>query len=138
MPCRNCMEKYHLQSIFALSRAEDIWAAIETVLYSSGRRLHFKKRGDLPEIRTKQSTRGLVVDSSQSGLIVKYGKVAIPCKYKAKDLWLQDEEKAILAYLVEPELQDVHAVDQMCLPKSLRCTQTLELRQWNPSGLPLG
>ena len=115
--CRTKMmelkEKYHLQSIFALSRAEDIWAAIETILYSSGRKLHFKKRGDLPEIRAKQSTRGLVIDSSQSGLIVKYGKVAIPCKYKAKDLWLWDEEKAILAYLAEPELQDAHAVDQM-------------------------
>ena len=35
--CRTKMmelkEKYHLQSIFALSRAEDIWAAIETILY---------------------------------------------------------------------------------------------------------
>ena len=115
--CRTKMmelkETYHLQSIFALSRAEDIWAAIETILYSSGRKLHFKKRGDLPEIRAKQSTRGLVIDSSQSGLIVKYGKVTIPCKYKAKDLWLWDEEKAILAYLAEPELQDAHAVDQM-------------------------
>ena len=115
--CRTKMmelkEAYHLQSIFALSRAEDIWAAIETILYSSGRKLHFKKRGDLPEIRAKQSTRGLVIDSSQSGLIVKYGKVTIPCKYKAKDLWLWDEEKAILAYLAEPELQDAHAVDQM-------------------------
>ena len=89
------------------------WAAIETILYSSGRKLHFKKRGDLPEIRAKQSTRGLVIDSSQSGLIVKYGKVTIPCKYKAKDLWLWDEEKAILAYLAEAELQDAHAVDQM-------------------------
>ena len=67
--CRTKMmelkEKYHLQSIFALSSAEDIWAAIETILYSSGRKLHFKKRGDLPEIRAKQSTRGLVIDSSQ-------------------------------------------------------------------------
>ncbi len=80
----------------ALSRAEDIWAAIETILYSSGRKLHFKKRGDLPEIRAKQSTRGLVIDSIQSGLIVKYGKVTIPCKYKAKDLWLQDEKKQFL------------------------------------------
>lgn len=44
---------------------------------------------------------------------MKYGKVTIPCKYKAKDLWLWDEEKAILAYLAEPELQDAHAVDQM-------------------------
>ena len=44
---------------------------------------------------------------------MKYGKIAIPCKYKAKDLWLWDEEKAILAYLAEAELQDAHAVDQM-------------------------
>ena len=39
--CRTKMmelkETYHLQSIFALSRAEDIWSAIETILYSSGR-----------------------------------------------------------------------------------------------------
>ena len=115
--CRTKMmelkEKYQLQSIFALSRAEDIWSAVETVLYSSGRKLHFKKRGDLPEIRAKQSTRGLVIDSLQSSLVVKYGKVTIPCKYKAKDLWLQDEEKAILAYLAEPEIQNAYAVDQM-------------------------
>ena len=115
--CRTKMmelkEKYQLQSIFALSRAEDIWSAVETVLYSSGRKLHFKKRGDLPEIRAKQSTRGLVIDSLQSSLVVKYGKLLIPCKYKAKDLWLQDEEKAILAYLAEPEIQDAYAVDQM-------------------------
>ena len=115
--CRTKMmelkEKYQLQSIFALSRAEDIWSAVERVLYSSGRKLHFKKRGDLPEIRAKQATRGLVIDSLQSSLVVKYGKLLIPCKYKAKDLWLQDEEKAILAYLAEPEIQNAYAVDQM-------------------------
>ena len=61
-------EKYHLQSIFALSIAEDIWAAIETI-YSSGRKLHFKSAAIFRRFSGKQSTRGLVIDSSQSGLI---------------------------------------------------------------------
>ena len=37
-------ETYHLQSIFALSRAEDIWAAIETILlFEAGRMITFQK-----------------------------------------------------------------------------------------------
>ena len=62
--CRTKMmelkETYHLQSIFALSRAEDIWAAIETILYLSGRKLHFKKRGDLPKKKKRQHTKTLL------------------------------------------------------------------------------
>ena len=59
-------------------------------------------------------------------LIVKYGKVTIPCKYKAKDLWLWDEEASNSCIFGRTELQDAHAVNpdvkevlriplQMCL-----------------------
>ena len=55
--CRTKMmelKKSIIFSVFALFRAEDIWSAIETILYSSGRKVTFQKRGDLPEIRAKQ------------------------------------------------------------------------------------
>ena len=45
--CRTKMmelkDQYNIPSIFALSRAEDIWQAVETTLYANGKSLHFKK-----------------------------------------------------------------------------------------------
>ena len=47
--CRKTMEHLRLSygqpSIFALSRAEDVWSAVSKVLYSDGDSLHFRKRG---------------------------------------------------------------------------------------------
>ena len=56
--CRKSMseinKKYKINSIFALSKAEDVWQAIEKCLYSNGKSIHLKKYGDYPEIRAKQ------------------------------------------------------------------------------------
>lgn len=43
-------KKYGLGSIFALTKAEDVWRAVEKCLYSDGRTIHFSKRGELPAI----------------------------------------------------------------------------------------
>lgn len=63
--CRKTMEHLRLSygqpSIFALSRAEDVWSAVSKVLYSDGDSLHFRKRGQLPELRAKQSNRGILI-----------------------------------------------------------------------------
>ena len=62
--CRNTMKtlrlKYEQTSVIALSRAEDIWTAVSKVLYSDGERLHFKKRGDLSELRAKQFHKEII------------------------------------------------------------------------------
>ena len=50
--CRRAMipigKKYSLSSVFALTRAEDIWKGAEKVMYGEGRMIHFQKRGELP------------------------------------------------------------------------------------------
>ena len=115
--CRTKMmelkDQYKIPSIFALSRAEDIWQAVETTLYANGKSLHFKKRGDLPEIRAKQCNRGIVISQSEFGIQFQYGKLSIPCKWNEKDLWLCEEAKAIAAYLQDPERHDAKAVEQL-------------------------
>ena len=45
--CRQSMIKinkqYHLNSIFALTQAEDVWKGVEACLYREGKTLHFRK-----------------------------------------------------------------------------------------------
>src|SRR5574344_1124011 len=53
--------RVHVSSFFALSRAEDIWSGVEKVLYHGADTIHFKKRLDLPELRAKQTNRGIVM-----------------------------------------------------------------------------
>ena len=115
--CRTKMmelkDRYNIPSIFALSRAEDIWQAVETNLYASGKILHFKKRGELPDIRAKQCNRGIVISQSESGIQFQYGKLSIPCKWNEKDLWLCEEAKAIAAYLQDPKRYGTKAIRQL-------------------------
>ena len=61
--CRKEMNKikdiYHINSIFARSKAEDVWSGIKKCLYGDGNTIHFKKYGDYPEIRAKEIKRGI-------------------------------------------------------------------------------
>ena len=115
--CRKQMESikesYGVPSVFALTRAEDIWRSVEKVLYSDGKYLHFRKRGDLPEIRAKQASRAIVIKSSDFGLVFKYRDLNIHCKIKPGDTWALAEQDAILAYLKNPDLCDAYAVSSM-------------------------
>ena len=115
--CRKQMESikesYGVPSVFALTRAEDIWRSVEKILYSDGKQLHFRKRGDLPEIRAKQASRAIVIKSSDSGLVFKYRDLNIHCKIKPGDTWALAEQDAILAYLKNPDLCDAYAVSSM-------------------------
>ena len=115
--CRKQMESikegYGVPSVFALTRAEDIWRSVEKVLYSDGKHLHFRKRGDLPEIRAKQASRAIVIKTSDSGLVFKYRELDIRCKIKPGDTWALAEQDAVLAYLKDPDFCDAYAVSSM-------------------------
>lgn len=115
--CRNTMKtlrlKYEQTSVIALSRAEDIWAAVSKVLYSDGERLHFKKRGDLPELRAKQFHKEIIGRVKNGSLEFRYGKVSLPVIRKETDLWLMDELEAVESYLKDPSFHDAYAIDQM-------------------------
>lgn len=103
-----------LNSVFALSRAEDIWSGVEKVLFSGAEQIHFKKRGDLPEIRAKQVNRGII-------LYVIDGRLYFKCLDIGKekftianlDKFQQDEIDRILSCLASPALNDEIAVNAM-------------------------
>ena len=110
--CRNAMipikNKYGIKAVFALSKAEDIWSGVEECLYSDGKQMHFKKRGDLPEVRAKQINKGIILSFEDEKLRFKLDKMSFGIK--VKDRFQQDEISAILDYLSAPELNDAKAV----------------------------
>lgn len=130
--CRTSMiplgKKYGLDAIFALTKAEDIWRAVEKCLYSDGNTIHFSKREDLPNIRAKQSNRGIVIHSSDNRLRFKFN--GLKFGVLIKDRFENDEISAILDYLSEPEIKDNLAVntlkeDGICISTYRPCYATL-------------
>lgn len=130
--CRKSMieinQRYKINSIFALSKAEDVWQAVEKCLYSDGHTIHFKKYGDYPEIRAKQANRGIIVSADNKGVVLKIGKMRFsPIVNKPKhiktrkgsriqvqeshDIFAEFEIEAILNYLSNPEVVDKAALD---------------------------
>lgn len=130
--CRKSMieinQKYNINSIFALSKAEDVWQAIEKCLFSDGKTIHFKKYGDYPEIRAKQANRGIVISADDDGIKLKIGEIELrPIINKTKhtktrkgnitqvhephDIFAESEVEAVLNYLSNPEVIDKTALD---------------------------
>lgn len=114
--CRKQMEtlrlSYGIDSIFALSRAEDIWSAVSKVLYSTGKQLHFKKRGELPEIRAKQRNRGIIIALDEDGLGFRYSRKTFRPVIKKGDRWLEDEIQEMMIYLRDPLIADAFAIHE--------------------------
>lgn len=130
--CRKSMieinRKYKINSIFALSKAEDIWQAVEKCLYSGGHTIHFKKYGDYPEIRAKQANRGIIISSDEKGIMLKIGTIRVrPIVNKPKrtrtrkgniiqvqeshDIFAESEVESVLNYIANPEATDKTALD---------------------------
>ena len=130
--CRTSMipigKKYGIDSIFALTKAEDIWHGIEKCLYGNGKTLHFSKYGELPCIRAKQINRGIPMSVKDNQLQFKLGKTIFGIQIK--DRFQKDEVEAILSYLSEPEIIDKKAVqtlitDAYCIDTYRPCYATL-------------
>lgn len=130
--CRDSMalikDKYHINSIFALSKAEDVWSAVEKCLYSDGKTIHFKKYGDYSEIRAKQRNRGIVIKADENGLYFKIGDITFrPLMQKPKrtktrsgrpidvkenfDIFAESEIEAICNYLCNAKAADKAALE---------------------------
>lgn len=77
--CRTSMipigKKYHIDAVFALTKAEDVWRGIEKCLYGNGKILHFSKYGELPCIRAKQINRGIPMSVTDNKLQFKLGSI---------------------------------------------------------------
>lgn len=130
--CRKAMihirTKYGIDSIFGLTKAEDVWRGIETCLYDSGKSIHFSKYGDLPCIRAKQINRGIPLSVEDGRLKFKFRGIGFGIK--VTDRFQNDEVNAVLAYLAEPEAADQKAVDTLsaygyCIDTYRPCYATL-------------
>ena len=110
--CRKAMipigKKYGLSSVFALTRAEDIWKGVEKVLYEDGRMIHFQKRGELPVLRAKQIERIITVKDIDGRLVLSCGDMAF--SPIAADRFQKEEIYAVLHYLGHSDEVDAEAV----------------------------
>ena len=110
--CRKAMipigKKYGLPSVFALTRAEDIWKGVEKVLYADGKMLRFSKRGELPILRAKQIERIITVKNIDGRLVFSCsGMTFSPI---ITDQFEEDEVNAVLNYLAHSEDTEAKAV----------------------------
>ena len=110
--CRRAMipigKKYSLSSVFALTRAEDIWKGVGKVMYGEGRMIHFQKRGDFPILRAKQIERIITVKNID-GLLV-FSCSGMTFSPIITDQFEEDEVNAVLNYLAHSEDIEAKAV----------------------------
>ena len=64
---REISEMYNLLKVFGVTKAEDIWKGIETVLYGDGKTIHFTPYTELSTLRAKESTRGIIISLDENG-----------------------------------------------------------------------
>lgn len=130
--CRRYMipigKKYGLYSVFALTKAEDVWKAMEKCLYAEGKTIHFSKRGELPTIQAKQRNRGIVLSAKEHTLQFQYRGISFGVK--EKDRFEREEVEKILFYLSNAEEIDRKAVDifqkeRTCISTYRPCYATL-------------
>ena len=113
-------KKYHIDAVFALTKAEDVWMGVEKCLFSNGRFLRFSKYNELPVIRAKQNIRGIVIKNEDDKLQFKFNGntfgVAI------KDGFEKDEVNSILEFMYEKDRIEREAIET--LEKSNTCIST--------------
>ena len=64
-----------IKAVFLLSEAENVWAAVQSVLYRDGKHLNYAKRGELPLIRAKQIERGITLSFDNGSAQCKMGVI---------------------------------------------------------------
>lgn len=104
-------KKYGLNSVFSLTKAEDIWKSIETCLYGDGKTLHFAKYDELPCIRAKQYNKAIILNNEKGILTVKFKDLKFGVQIK--DRFEDEEVQAVLNYMSNAEDIDKEAIDLM-------------------------
>lgn len=95
-----------INTIFLLSETENIWAAVQSVLYRSGKHLNYAKRGELPLIRAKQIERGITLSFVDGVPRCKIGSIdAFGLIVKKNDSFAKNELACIEAFVSDPETE---------------------------------
>ena len=98
-----------LPSVFALTRAEDLWQGMEKVLYQGAGRLHFLKRGRLPIVRAKQIRKAITANVEDGKISFSAGSIG-RFSYVRPDQWQADELRAVMSFLQNPDETEKQAV----------------------------
>ena len=130
--CRTSMipigKKYKLNSVIALTGAEDVWKGVESILYSDGEELHFSKYDNLPTLRAKQINKSIILKITNNKVSFSYNSIKFGIKIK--DRFQTEEILAMLSYLNEPSKYNNLAVEKLieeayCIDTYRPCYATL-------------
>lgn len=95
-----------INSIFLLSETENIWAAVQSVLYRNGKHLSYAKRGELSLIRAKQIERGITLSFVNGSARCKIGGIeAFTLITKKNDSFAKNELACIEAFVSDPSVE---------------------------------
>lgn len=124
-------KKYNIGSVFALTKAEDVWRGMEKCIYDNGKTIHYSKHEELPCVRAKQINRGISVFVEGDKLRFKLGNIRFGIQ--VNDRFQSDEVNAVLFYLKNSDKMDVEAVNTFvkksyCIDTYRPCYATLVLK----------
>lgn len=82
------MYKKHIDSSTAQKIASTVWKAVSDILFNDGRKLHFKKKGQLLSVEGKSNKTGIRYSIENNALT--WNKLIIPVKIRKNDLFIQE------------------------------------------------
>lgn len=95
-----------INTVFLLSETENVWTAVQSVLYRDGKHLNYAKRGELPLIRAKQIERGITLSFVDGAPRCKMGGIdAFTLVVKKNDSFAKNELACIEAFVSDPETE---------------------------------
>lgn len=86
-PKGNPTKKPHLSSQECQKIVERVWTAVEKTLFGTGKRMHFKKHGQVRSIEGKSDTNGVKVDIEK--MTIEWNGLTLPFKVHHKDKYAQ-------------------------------------------------
>ena len=93
------MKNQSYKGVFDINTAQKLttaaWKSVSDCLYGDGKKLSFKKIGDLYSIEGKTNKSGIRFDKTTNCLIFK--KMNIPVKVRKKDIYAQEMLKKELS-----------------------------------------
>lgn len=89
-----------IDSVLGLKCVDRVWLSLEKVMFGDADKLNFKKKGELPSLEGKQSTRCIILKTDKAdNFFLKYGEFKYRLKVKDNDLYTQETLYNIKNYM---------------------------------------
>lgn len=97
-------QRLGLPSVLGLTRAEDVWRGMESLLFHGGKRLHLMPKGHFPIMRGKQAGSCIRI-KCVSGQVV-FHALGLVFTLIVKDRFQEEELARVLAFLSDPSIEN--------------------------------